>query len=104
MVACALYTPDPSAQEAAVFGLTPEEASGPPVPVWPDNLQSVNTFIAASTQWRVGSSGATGLDYGVLPTVLRLATIPRSHWPDVFDDIRVLEDEALKTIRKQAKT
>lgn len=101
MVARALYSTGPTEAEAAVFGLTLEEASGPPVIVWPDNLPAVNAFIAMSTQWRIGMNGATGLDYGVIPTVLRLASIARPDWPDTFDALRILEDEALKVIREK---
>jgi hypothetical protein len=71
------------------------------VDIWPDNVHAVNAFVAMSTQWRVGMSGATGLDYTALPGVLRLTGIPRADWPGVFDGIRVMEDTALETMRKQ---
>lgn len=60
----------------------------------------MNTFITSATQWRVGMSGATGLDYGALPTVLRLTGVPRADWPQVFDDLRLMEDAALAQMRK----
>lgn len=63
--------------------------------MWPDNLPAVNVLIAMSTQWRVGAAGPVGLDYNVLPAVLRLQGIPRSDWPDTFECVRVLEAEAL---------
>ena len=66
------------------------------VEVWPENLQAVNTFIAMSTQWRTGAMGATGLDYGALPAVLRMTGIRRVEWPDVLDGLRIMEAEALK--------
>ena len=100
MVSRCLYSPGTSEAEAAAFGLTVEEASGPPVEVWPDNLRAVNAFVGMSTQWRVGMNGATGLDYGVVPTVLRLAGVPRAEWAEVFDGLRAMEDEALKTMRE----
>lgn len=70
------------------------------VEVWPDNLQEVEVFLAMATQWRAGFNGATGLDYGVLPAVLRLTSVPRARWPDVFESIRVMEDCALETMRR----
>jgi hypothetical protein len=100
-VARALYTAPPSAAEAAAFGLTVEEASGPDVEVWPDCLQSVNLFICVSTQWRNGYAGPTGLDYGCIPGVLRLMGIARHEWPLIFDDLRVLEAAALETMHKE---
>lgn len=98
-----MYTPPPSAEEAAAFGLTLEEASGDPVDVWPDNLRAVNVFTAMSTQWRAGMGGATGLDYAALPVVLRLMAVPRKAWPAILEDIRVLEAAALDTMQKQRK-
>lgn len=83
-----------------MFGLTVDEAGGEAVDVWPDVVDSVNVFIAAATQWRVGMKGATGLDYTALEATLRLTGLPRKDWPQVFDDIRIMEDEALKTMRK----
>ena len=76
-----------------------DEASGPPVEVWPDNILIVNTFIAMCSQWRHGFSGPTGLDYGALPVVLRLNGVPRPEWPEVFDGIRTMEDAALEKMR-----
>lgn len=78
----------PSAQEAAAFGLTLEEASGPPVEVYPDNVVSVNVFVSVMTQWR-GNGG--GLDYGVLPFVLKVRGVPEDEWLQVLDDVRIME-------------
>lgn len=63
----------------------------------------MNVFVSMSTQWRTGFSGATGLDYGALPTVLRLQSIPRPDWPDTFDALRVLEGEALSVMREASE-
>jgi hypothetical protein len=100
-VARALYTAPPSAAEAAAFGLTVQEASGPDVEVWPDCVLSINVFINLGTQWRHGYSGKTGLDYGCVPDVLRLLGIARREWPVIFEDLRVLESAALETIYKE---
>jgi hypothetical protein len=96
----ALYRKAPTLQEAQAWGLTLEEASGPPFEVWPDLMAAVNVFGAMQTQWRTGMAGATGLDYGALPAVMRLMGVPRADWPDTFDALRVLEDEALTTFRE----
>ncbi len=69
--------------------------------LWPDNVVPVSVFLTLGTQWRVGLSGPTGLDYNVLPTVLRLNAVPRKDWPDIFADLRVLEAAALETMRKK---
>ncbi|MGZ9713899.1 DUF1799 domain-containing protein [Glaciimonas sp. GNP009] len=78
-----------------------EEASGPPVDIWPDNLTVINVFVAMSTQWRVGMAGATGLDYTALPHVMRLVGVLPKERADVFNGIRTMEDVALETMRKK---
>lgn len=68
-----------------------EEASGPPVEVWPEHMVVCDVMRAMGTQWRVGMGGATGLDYAVLPQVFRLVGVPKKDWARVFDDLRVME-------------
>lgn len=83
--------------------MTLEEAQGDGVAVWSDNLQAVNIFIAASTQWRTGASGATGLDYTALESVMRMSCVKRGDMADLLEDIRIMEDVALETMRKSQK-
>lgn len=97
-----LYRPAPTKQEAEALGLTLEEATSV-FYLWPDNLDSINTFVCLITQWRTGVNGAVGLDYSAIPTVLNLNSVPAEKWPDLFADLRVLEDEALSIIRKKKK-
>jgi Phage related hypothetical protein (DUF1799) len=51
-----------------------------------------------STQWRTGMNGATGLDYNVLKEIWQRLKIPLSRRDDVFQDIRIMENQALKTM------
>ena len=67
-----------------------EEASGEDVKVWPDNVPTLNVFVAMSTQWRVGYNGATGLDYAALPVVEDRVGIKAD-----FDGLRAMEEAAL---------
>ena len=84
-----------------MYGLTIEEATqGQVVEVWPDNLLAVNTFVAMSTQWRVGAMGATGLDYTALIDVMKLIGVPAKNRGDVFEDVRTMEDAALKLMKE----
>ena len=84
------------------FGLTPEDyAAEHTAEVWPCNVPAVNLFVSLGTQWRVSFGGAYGLDYGVLPQVLRMSGVPRKEWPDLFESLRILEDAALEEMRKQ---
>jgi len=56
-----------------------------------------------STQWRVGVYGATGLDYGVLPGVMRMTGILVQEDADIFRDVRFMEAEALAVMSEQMK-
>lgn len=82
------------------WGITLAEAEdAASAAVWPDNLAAVNVFIAMSTQWRSAGFGATGLDYGPLPGVMRMCGMPRRDWHDTFESIRILEEAALTIMR-----
>ena len=78
----------------AMFGFSPEDYDET-VEVWPDNWPSFLVMDSMGTQWRTGAGGATGLDYGVLPNVMKLVGIPAKDRPGVFQDIRVIESEAI---------
>jgi hypothetical protein len=80
-----------------------EEASGPPVEIWPDNVAAVNVFISMSTQWRASFGGYIGLDYAALPAVLELVGVPRGERAAVFSDLRIMEDSALEVIREKSE-
>lgn len=98
-----LYGKPPTADEAAAWGLTLEEATRT-VEVWPDNVLAIEVFSALRTQWRVGGMGsATGLDYAALPVVMRLMKVPEEEQIDLFEDVQIMEVEALITMRKAEK-
>jgi hypothetical protein len=87
--------------ELAKFGLTIEDYALDIIEIWPENLDAYQVFTCMSTQWRVGMSGATGLDYSALREVWQRLKIPQSARDDIFQDIRIMENEALKTMRKK---
>jgi hypothetical protein len=91
----------PSAAEAAAFGLTLEEASGPSVEVWPDNWPAIRLFDSLSTQWRTGAAGVIGLDYNVLYRKMDRLHLAESDYDALEENMRILEDEALATMRKK---
>lgn len=66
-------------------------------------MATVNAYVAMRTQWRFSHYGATGLDYGVLPVVLRLVGVPRDEWPDVFEGIQVMETIEVVSLRHRAQ-
>ena len=70
--------------------------------VWPCNWRAARLFIAAGTQWRVGMAGATGLDYAALTAVMDFHGIPAKKRRRLFDDIRLMEAEALEVMKERA--
>lgn len=65
----------------------------------------MNLFISVVTNWiYAGMSGArVGLNYQSVESALRMTNVPRSKWPEVFADIRVMEDAALAQMRENQK-
>lgn len=66
------------------------------VEVWPDNHAAFILFNNLSTQWRVGFSGPTGLDYSAVYPLLDRAAKDPQEWDEMFSDIQVMEGAALK--------
>ncbi|ROL86733.1 hypothetical protein BK640_29240 [Pseudomonas protegens] len=84
-----------------VFGFRVGDLTGQDCEVWPDNWPAFIVFEAMYTQWRVGACGATGLDYGVLPSVIRMCGVPAGSRQSIFSDIRQMEAEALAVMAEQ---
>lgn len=61
------------------------------------NVQAVEAFLGADTQWRLAPSGAPiGLDYaGVLAAMTMLGIAPSA---DLLERVRVLEGEARRLL------
>lgn len=69
--------------------------------LWPDNVDTFNTWQQLQTQWRVGMSGATGLDYTAVVAYLRdVAGIKKKDLPERFAEIRAME---VATLNEWAK-
>ncbi len=65
---------------------------------WPENWPVLRLFDAMRTQWRVGFSGAYGMDYNTLHVVMDMLSIDDRQW--AFEGLRVMEDEALREMHK----
>ena len=64
--------------------------------LWPENRRAVRVLALMATQWRVSAMGGyVGLDYNVLPFVLRAAGIGKKHEADAFAGLQILEREVL---------
>ncbi len=83
--------------------MTLEEADEP-VEVWPASVPAVNVFLALSTQWRMGFNGFIGLDYGVVPAVMRLCGVPHADRREMFEDLRVMEDAAMLVMAEERRS
>lgn len=96
-----MYERLPSLQEMEAAGFAPEDYETDPVEVYPENWLALDVFILMGTQWRVGMSGATGLDYSALYPLLDRRTSTQSEWDDLFADVRVCEQAALAEMNRK---
>lgn len=71
------------------------------IELWPDCWPSFVLFEGMSTQWRVGMSGAVGLDYNTLPLVAKMLDITDEQMPLAFNDLRLMEAEVLKKMAEE---
>lgn len=81
-----------------------EEASGPAVDLWPDNLPAITLLHALRTQWRYRPNGCPeGLHYAsITPLLLESCGVTLEQWREhVGADLREAEIAALKVRRAQ---
>lgn len=71
--------------------------------VWPENWPVVELFASLQTQWAEGPRGLIGLRYEVLPAVLDLQGVAPEARRDLFDGLRVMENEVLTVLRQPAE-
>lgn len=65
--------------------------------LWEENRWSLEVFLALLTQVRVGGmSGIVGLDYNVIPIVMKYLNVPKKQRKIVFKDILLCEKIALE--------
>jgi len=72
--------------------------------LWPENLAAVDLFMEVSTQWRVGMSGPTGLDYAGVLAVMEINGIAPEDRRERLQELRVMERAALDVMSEQANT
>lgn len=71
------------------------------LPIWPEHGPPAIVFFAMATQWRTGLGGYEGLDYQAIEPTARMLGL--TFEPQAFQDIRIMEDEALRVIRSRRK-
>lgn len=82
------------------MGLTLKDFEAGLFEVWQENWQAVVFFSRLSTQWRSGMAGPTGLDYTAVLALLRTLRLPRAEADALFDDVQVMEGEALREMAR----
>jgi hypothetical protein len=80
--------------------MTRGDVEGDPVEVWPDNWQAVNLFSRLGTQWRVGFSGPTGLDYMAVWTLIDRQRLDAEAADEMFDCVQVMERAAMDVMNE----
>lgn len=67
----------------------------------PENWLSVTLFFSLSTQWMISDLGQyIGIRYESLESSMNMCNINQRRRPSVFEDIRIMESEALKILRE----
>lgn len=66
-----------------------------------DMMLAWTVYQAASTQWRVGMNGATGIDYSVLPFLFDVYNVKDKEM--ALNDLRILECKALEMMQVRQK-
>ena len=97
-----MYEKAPDEKELQAFGLTLEDVAMEPVEIWPENETAFHLFSALGTQWRVGMSGATGMDFGVVYHKMDRMKLTDAEFDDLEQAIQTMEREALKVMRSDA--
>ena len=93
----------PTEDELRDTGFVPEDYETDPLDLWPENEPAIDLFSSISTQWRTGFSGPTGLDYNVLFSRMARMNLDDQTHERLFQDIRVIEGEALSIINRRDK-
>ena len=82
--------------------MTPEDFVAESMEIWPENEAAIALFSSLSTQWRIGMSGPTGLDYNVLFARMERMKLGDEAHELLFQDIRVIESEALSILNERS--
>lgn len=99
-------TPPPTPQEVIDWQLTPAEAAGPDIEVWPDNWPAITLLQVLRGQMRLRADGLPyALDLAaVTPLVLRACGVTLRQWTEhVLADLLLAASAAIETIHAHAR-
>ena len=97
----AFYERIPTAAELANTGFLPSDYETDDFELWPENMPAITLFGTLSTQWRSLGIGPSGLDYTVFFARMDRMNLSAQDYDWLFDDIRVIEAEALIAAHKK---
>lgn len=92
----------PSPDELALSGFSMDDYAADPVDLWPENERAWQVFAELSGQWRASFNGPSALDYTALFARMERLRLDDMAWEELFSDVRVLEAQALQTMREPA--
>lgn len=98
-----MYEQGPSAEQLAFLGLSLDDIETEDVEVWPDVWPAFCLFEALGTQWRLGPGGPSGLDYTAVPCTAKMIGLKHRELSEAFNDLRVMENEALALMAEAAE-
>ncbi len=96
-----MYSAPPSAHALDAWGLLPSDI--PAVEVFEENIPAFDLFCYMSTQWIVGTAGATGMNYMVAHHKLDREKLDPEEYEIRMHDLRTMEQAALTAMREQQK-
>ena len=94
-----MYAKPPSDDELGAWGLTREDVATV-VSVWAENKLAFELFQFMGTQWRIGMSGAIGLDYTVAFHKMDRMRLPDDQYEALEGDLRTMEFAALRAMQE----
>lgn len=71
--------------------------------LWPENQLAWECWMSVQTQWRIGMSGATGLDYAGVRAALSIRGVRGAELRDVFECIQAAETATLVALANRTK-
>lgn len=86
------------------FGLTPEDYPEykTSVDVWPENWRAVVFFESLGLgSWNMGPGGPIGLKPESFKEIRLALEVADDEWPELFKQIRIMEQAALDEIHKE---
>lgn len=98
--------------QCALLGIDPDRivprerqiTERPDFELWPEHWPAWMVFLGCSTQWDWEQGQRTGLNYSRVEIVASRYGVKKKRRDEVFQQVQVLEREALKVWKSQSKS